>query len=80
VWSIGLDDDADRPLWEIGTFATGGVCIVLGAEGQGLSRLVRARCDAMVSIPMAGGVSSLNVSAAAALATFEISRHRADLP
>jgi 23S rRNA (guanosine2251-2'-O)-methyltransferase len=76
VWSIGLDDGADRPLWDLGRFADRPVCIVLGAEGRGLSRLVRARCDAMVSIPMAGGVSSLNVAAAAALATYEVARHR----
>ncbi len=52
------------------------VCL-LGAEGAGLSRLVRERCDLIVAIPMLGRLSSLNVSAAAALATYEIARHRA---
>ena len=47
-----------------------------GPRVPGLSRLVRERCDPVVSIPMLGGVSSLNVSAAAALSTYEISRHR----
>lgn len=76
IWVIGLDDAADRSLFEVDDLATDAVCIVLGAEGAGLSRLVRERCDMIVSIPMGGRLSSLNVSAAAALATYEISRHR----
>lgn len=76
IWVIGLDDAADRTLFEIDELATDGVCMVLGAEGAGLSRLVRERCDMIVSIPMRGRLSSLNVSAAAALAIYEISRHR----
>ena len=51
-------------------------CLVLGAEGAGLSRLTRERCDAIVSIPMQGGVSSLNVSAAAALSTYQVTQVR----
>lgn len=76
IWVIGLDDGADRDLFEIGDIATEGVCLVLGAEGAGLSRLVRERCDMIVSIPMLGRLSSLNVSAAAALATYEVARRR----
>ncbi|MEY2959731.1 MAG: hypothetical protein RLZZ01_2299 [Actinomycetota bacterium] len=76
IWVIGLDDAADRSLFEIDDLATDAVCIVLGAEGAGLSRLVRERCDLLVGIPMRGRLSSLNVSAAAALATYEIARHR----
>ena len=49
---------------------------MLGAEGTGLSRLVRERCDLVVSIPMRGRLSSLNVTAAAALACFEVARRR----
>ncbi|MGZ8713594.1 MAG: 23S rRNA (guanosine(2251)-2'-O)-methyltransferase RlmB [Mycobacterium sp.] len=76
IWVIGLDDGADRDLFEIGDLAVEGVCLVLGAEGAGLSRLTRERCDLIVSIPMLGRLSSLNVSAAAALATYEIARQR----
>src|SRR5215218_4007164 len=76
IWVVGLDDAADKSLFELGDLAAEGVCVVLGAEGAGLSRLVRERCDLIVSIPMKGHLSSLNVSAAAALATYEISRHR----
>jgi 23S rRNA (guanosine2251-2'-O)-methyltransferase len=76
IWVIGLDDGADRELFDIGDLALEGVCLVLGAEGAGLARLTRERCDMIVSIPMLGRLSSLNVSAAAALATYEIARQR----
>jgi 23S rRNA (guanosine2251-2'-O)-methyltransferase len=64
----------------MGSLAREPICVVLGAEGAGLSRLVRDRCDSIVSIPMAGHVSSLNVSVAAAVALYEVSRSRLDLP
>ena len=76
IWVIGLDDGADRDLFDIGDLALEGVCLVLGAEGAGLSRLTRERCDMIVSISMYGRLSSLNVSAATALATYEIARQR----
>ena len=76
IWVVGLDDKGTRTLWDIGDLAREGICVVLGAEGAGLSRLVRERCDEVVSIPMRGQVSSLNVSAAAALATYEVARAR----
>jgi 23S rRNA (guanosine2251-2'-O)-methyltransferase len=76
IWVVGLDDEADRSLFDIDDLAREGICLVLGAEGNGLSRLVRDRCDMIVSIPMRGRLSSLNVSAAAALATYEVTRHR----
>lgn len=77
VWVVGLDDAADRSLYDLGDLATEPICLVLGAEGAGLARLTRDRCDTVVAIPMAGAVSSLNVSAAAALSTYEIARLRA---
>jgi 23S rRNA (guanosine2251-2'-O)-methyltransferase len=76
IWVVGLDDEADKSLFEIADLAKEAICLVLGAEGNGLSRLVRERCDLIVSIPMRGRLSSLNVSAAAALATYEVTRHR----
>ena len=76
IWVVGLDDAADKSLFDLGDLATEGICLVLGAEGSGLSRLVRERCDLIVSIPMKGRLSSLNVSAAASLATYEVARHR----
>lgn len=78
IWVVGLDDAADRSLFEMGELAVDAVCIVLGAEGAGLSRLVRERCDMIVSIPMRGRLSSLNVATAAALATYEVARHRSN--
>ena len=75
-WIIGLDDAADRTLFELDDLGRQPVVLVLGAEGPGLSRLVRSRCDLVVSIPMLGHLSSLNVSAAAALACYEVARQR----
>ena len=80
IWIVGLDDSADRDLFDLGSLAAEPICLVLGAEGSGLSRLVRERCDSIVSIPMIGRVSSLNVSSAAALSTYEIARFRRQNP
>lgn len=80
VWTVGLDDDADRDIYEIADLATDAVCLVLGAEGSGIARLTRERCDTVVSIPMLGRVSSLNVAAAAAVALFEVTRARRRRP
>lgn len=79
IWVVGLDDASDKTLFDLGNLASEPICMVLGAEGAGLSRLVRERCDMVVSIPMAGQVSSLNVSAAAALAVYEVARVRTHL-
>jgi 23S rRNA (guanosine2251-2'-O)-methyltransferase len=74
VWIVGLAGDAPRAYHEIDyTLPT---AIVLGAEGAGLRRLVRDRCDWLVSIPMLGHVASLNVSVAAGVALFEAVRQR----
>ena len=76
VWVVGLDGEAPTGLWELPA-ADGPIALVLGAEGHGLSRLVRQRCDELVSIPLKGSLGSLNVSVAGALACFEVARARA---
>lgn len=75
VWIVGLDADGPTGLWELPA-ADGPICLVLGAEGSGLSRLVRQRCDEVVSIPLLGSLPSLNVSVAGALACYEVARAR----
>ena len=76
VFIVGLDDAAEKNIFDIGDTAKESICLVLGAEGAGMSRLARERCDLLVNIPMLGSLSSLNVSVAAALATYEIVRSR----
>jgi 23S rRNA (guanosine2251-2'-O)-methyltransferase len=74
VWTVGLDAAGETPYYELDL--TVPTALVVGAEGHGLRRLVRERCDFVASIPMAGHVSSLNVSAAAAIVLFDAVRQR----
>jgi 23S rRNA (guanosine2251-2'-O)-methyltransferase len=74
LWVYGAAGDAPASMWEADL--AGGVVLVFGAEGKGLRPLVRRSCDALVSIPLAGQVESLNVSVAAALLLFEARRQR----
>jgi 23S rRNA (guanosine2251-2'-O)-methyltransferase len=74
VWTVGLDADADLHYDDVDlTLPT---ALVVGAEGSGLRRLVRERCDRLASIPMRGQLGSLNVSVAAAVLLFEAVRQR----
>jgi 23S rRNA (guanosine2251-2'-O)-methyltransferase len=74
VWTVGLDAEAKVRYDTVDlTLPT---AVVVGAEGSGLRRLVRERCDTLVSIPMRGHVGSLNVSVAAAIVLFEAVRQR----
>ncbi|PYR08503.1 MAG: 23S rRNA (guanosine(2251)-2'-O)-methyltransferase RlmB [Acidobacteria bacterium] len=74
VWTVGLAGDAPKRYDEIDfTLPT---AVVLGAEGSGLRRLVRERCDWLACIPMRGHVESLNVSVAAGIVLFEAIRQR----
>ena len=75
VWVVGLDAGGEVPLFEL-DLADQPLCLVLGAEGRGLSRLVGERCDVVAAIPLRGRLSSLNVSVAAALGCFEVVRGR----
>lgn len=79
VWTVGLDSGGTTSLWEL-EVATEPIALVMGAEGRGVSPLARARCQLVASIPLAGPLDSLNVSAAAALACFEVSRRRSTRP
>ena len=75
VWPIGLDGDGRETIHDI-RVADEPIMLVLGAEGRGLSQLVHRRCEQVVSIPQRGRVQSLNVSAAAAVALYEVRRRR----
>jgi len=79
LWTVGLDTKADRSIFGLDLLAEP-VAVVMGAEGGGLSRLVRDRVDVVASIPMSGPMESLNVSVAAAIVAFEIQRVRSAKP
>jgi 23S rRNA (guanosine2251-2'-O)-methyltransferase len=74
VWTVGLAEDGATPYDRIDYAVP--TAVVLGAEGTGLRRLVRERCDLLAAIPMAGRVASLNVSVAAGVVLFEAVRQR----
>ncbi|MDI5986718.1 23S rRNA (guanosine(2251)-2'-O)-methyltransferase RlmB [Halomonas sp. M4R5S39] len=74
VWVTGTAGEAEASLYEA-DFA-GPVALVMGAEGKGMRRLTREACDTLVKLPMAGSVSSLNVSVATGICLFEAVRQR----
>ena len=76
VWVCGTAAEGDTSLYKADL--KGPAAIVIGNEGQGMSRLVSERCDFKVSIPMKGSISSLNASAAAAIMLYEAVRQRAN--
>lgn len=69
VWVVGTAGEADHTLFQ--SKMTGPMALVMGAEGEGMRRLTREHCDELISIPMAGTVSSLNVSVATGICLFE---------
>jgi 23S rRNA (guanosine2251-2'-O)-methyltransferase len=74
LWAYAAAVDGDTPLWELDL--TDGVALVFGAEGKGVRPLVRRTCDGTLTIPLAPGLESLNVSVAAAVSLFEARRQR----
>ena len=74
VWIFGAAEEAPQTLYQLD--ADRSLALVLGAEGEGMRRLTKERCDGLFSIPMHGAVPSLNVSVAAGVCLFEIRRQR----
>ena len=74
VWVYGTAADARQTMYQADL--RGPAAIVIGSEGEGMSRLVRETCDALVSIPMKGDLNSLNASASAAILLYEAVRQR----
>ena len=74
IWIFGAADNAEKTIYQADL--TGPAALVLGAEGTGMRRLTREHCDILLSIPMFGDVSSLNVSVATGICLFEAVRQR----
>jgi 23S rRNA (guanosine2251-2'-O)-methyltransferase len=74
VWIIGTAGETDTCLYDVKL--AGPMALVMGAEGKGMRRLTRENCDQLVKLPMAGSVSSLNVSVATGICLFEMVRQR----
>ncbi len=74
VWVVGTAGEADQSIYECKL--TGPTALVMGAEGKGMRRLTRENCDELIKLPMAGSVSSLNVSVATGICLYEIVRQR----
>ena len=73
LWIAAADMDG-QPMYEVDL--KGALGIVIGSEGEGVSRLVKEKCDFIVSIPMRGEINSLNASVAAGVVTYEALRQR----
>ncbi|EMK2732919.1 23S rRNA (guanosine(2251)-2'-O)-methyltransferase RlmB [Vibrio alginolyticus] len=74
IWFVGTAGEATHDIYQ--AKLTGPLAIVMGAEGDGMRRLTRENCDDLIKIPMAGSVSSLNVSVASGICLFEAVRQR----
>jgi len=78
IWVVGLDQDGTKPYTEVDFQLP--TAVLVGAEGSGISRLAREKCDVLATIPLRGRIASLNASVAASLALYEAVRQRADAP
>lgn len=76
LWIVGLAGEAPADIWTSDLLEPP-IGVVLGAEGRGLSKTIRERCDGLVRIPQSGRIGSLNVGVAGAIAMFEIARRKA---
>jgi 23S rRNA (guanosine2251-2'-O)-methyltransferase len=74
VWIVGTAGEADKNIYECKL--SGPMALVMGAEDKGMRRLTREHCDELIKLPMAGSVSSLNVSVATGVCLYEIVRQR----
>lgn len=74
VWVIGTAGEATQEIYDV--TLKGPMALVMGAEGKGMRRLTRETCDELVKLPMAGSVSSLNVSVATGICLYEMLRQR----
>jgi 23S rRNA (guanosine2251-2'-O)-methyltransferase len=79
VWTVGLDERGPEPVFRL-QLGDRPLALVIGAEGRGLAPLSRQRCDVLARIPLRGSIDSLNVSAAGAIAMFEVARQRSAGP
>ncbi|WP_425539720.1 23S rRNA (guanosine(2251)-2'-O)-methyltransferase RlmB [Microaceticoccus formicicus] len=75
IWVYGADGDADTLYTQADL--KGNVCLVIGNEGKGITRLVKERCDQLIKLPMFGRIESLNASNAAAILIYEVVRQNA---
>jgi len=74
LWVVGTAGEAEVSIYD--QDLTGPTILIMGAEGKGMRRLTREHCDYLVKLPMAGSVSSLNVSVATGVCLFEAQRQR----
>lgn len=74
AWVVGTTGDAEQLIYDIDL--KGPMVLVMGAEGAGMRQLTQKQCDFLVKLPMAGGVSSLNVSVATGICLYEVVRQR----
>ena len=74
IWVVGTAGEAEQSLYQLSL--SGGLALIMGNEGKGMRRLTREHCDYLAKLPMAGSVSSLNVSVATGVCLFEIVRQR----
>jgi len=74
LWVVGTAGEAEQEIYQ--QDLTGPLVMIMGAEGKGMRRLTREHCDFLVKLPMAGSVSSLNVSVATGVCLFEAVRQR----